>query len=269
MSNFGRKYYCTVRFDDICPTMNWKQFEKAIDLMKKYDIKPLLGVIPDNRDPDQIIDNPDTGFWKRMRYLQDNGYTIALHGYQHVYDKKKRGMVNRGNDSEYAGHSYEIQYQKIHRGNQILIEHGIYTDIFFAPAHSYDKNTLKALKANGFRYLSDGKSPRPYIQCGIKCIPCRFFGTPKVKHPGIYISVCHTNKWNEVPENYKRLKYFLEQNKNNLVNYSDLMDIEAALFIQQKACEKLYILFYDIIRAKLASNKKLSLLYHRFCGEKI
>ena len=72
-----------------------------------------------------------------------------------------------------------------------------------------------------------------------------------------------------MPENYKRLKYFLEQNKNNLVNYSDLMDIEAALFIQQKACEKLYILFYDIIRAKLASNKKLSLLYHRFCGEKI
>ena len=39
--------YFFVRFDDICPTMDWEQFGRAAELMDKYDIKPLIGVIPE------------------------------------------------------------------------------------------------------------------------------------------------------------------------------------------------------------------------------
>ena len=31
-----------IRFDDICPTMNFEEFDKAIDLMDELDIKPLI-----------------------------------------------------------------------------------------------------------------------------------------------------------------------------------------------------------------------------------
>ena len=39
-----------IRFDDICPTMNFEEFDKAIDLMDELDIKPLIGVIPKCED---------------------------------------------------------------------------------------------------------------------------------------------------------------------------------------------------------------------------
>ena len=42
---------------------------------------------------------------------------------------------------------------------------------FFAPAHSYDKNTVRALSANGFKYVSDGKSPMPYNWHGVTFFP--------------------------------------------------------------------------------------------------
>lgn len=36
-----------VRFDDICPTMDWEQWKRAVKILKRYDVKPLIGVIPD------------------------------------------------------------------------------------------------------------------------------------------------------------------------------------------------------------------------------
>ena len=32
-----------IRIDDVCPTMNWEQFEKAIKLMDALNIRPLIG----------------------------------------------------------------------------------------------------------------------------------------------------------------------------------------------------------------------------------
>ena len=47
-----------IRFDDICPTMNFEEFDKAIDLMDELDIKPLIGVIPKCEDDILKIDAP-------------------------------------------------------------------------------------------------------------------------------------------------------------------------------------------------------------------
>ena len=41
-----------IRFDDICPTMNYGQWIKAKEIIDKFDIKPLLGVIPKCEDED-------------------------------------------------------------------------------------------------------------------------------------------------------------------------------------------------------------------------
>ena len=79
-------------------------------------------------------------------------------GHQHIFISQHKGMVNNRVGSEFAGLSYEKQLEKILAGQKILKEHGIETDVFFAPAHSYDLNTLRALKKAGFKYISDGKS---------------------------------------------------------------------------------------------------------------
>ena len=52
-----------VRFDDICPTMNYTEFQKALTVIEKYDIKPLLGIIPNCQDPELQIEAPHEDFW--------------------------------------------------------------------------------------------------------------------------------------------------------------------------------------------------------------
>ena len=192
-----------IRFDDICPTMNFEEFDKAIDLMDELDIKPLIGVIPKCEDDILKIDAPKRDFWEYVRNLEKKGYTIAMHGYKHVYDSNKHGMANASNRSEFAGHSFAVQYMKVKKGKEILETKGIHTSIFFAPSHSYDKTTLKVLSKCGFKYISDGMSRVPIERYGIVCIPCRTGGIPVMKmlmSGGWILKIVHMKSLNNFVE---------------------------------------------------------------------
>ena len=39
-----------IRFDDIAPNMSWEMMDKCQELLDYYDLKPVMGVIPDNQD---------------------------------------------------------------------------------------------------------------------------------------------------------------------------------------------------------------------------
>src|ERR1051326_9565196 len=84
-----------LRFDDICPTMRWDMWSEIEKRLIQYDIKPILAVVPDNRDPVLQVDRPRRDFWVRVRRWQEQGWTIALHGYQHLYVAKAGGLVTR------------------------------------------------------------------------------------------------------------------------------------------------------------------------------
>ena len=96
-----------LRFDDICPTMNWEQWERAKQMMDKAGVTALLGVVPDCTDPDLKIDTPRPDFWEYIRELQNQGYTIAMHGYHHQFVIKADGLVTKNKISEFAGLPYE------------------------------------------------------------------------------------------------------------------------------------------------------------------
>lgn len=229
-----------VRFDDICPTMDLNQFKKACELVDRYNIKPLIGIIPKNMDPDQIIDPEYPNFWETIKELQDNGWVIALHGLTHVYDQKKPKTILCGKKhSEFAGNSYEIQKEKIRKGVEILNEHGIQTDVFFAPAHTYDSNTLKALRDCGFRYLSDGFSSRPYKRFGIISIPVHSFGVPRKSHHRINTAVVHPSEWRLTDKEveYDKLLRFIELNKDLFVDYSTIKQEKRGFLLTQKLIE--------------------------------
>ena len=40
-----------LRFDDICSTMNWNKWNSIEDILIKHNIKPILAIVPDNKDP--------------------------------------------------------------------------------------------------------------------------------------------------------------------------------------------------------------------------
>ena len=43
-----------LRFDDIAENMNWHFLDKCEVLFDKYKIKPVLGVIPNNKDKELL-----------------------------------------------------------------------------------------------------------------------------------------------------------------------------------------------------------------------
>lgn len=247
-----------IRFDDICPTMNWTLWQKAVSILEKYNIKPLIGVIPDCMDPDLLIDEARTDFWEYIKELQKKGYTVALHGLNHKFDKKCRGLVNSGVNTEFAGHSYEIQFEKIRKGKEILLNHGIETDVFFAPAHSYDKNTIRALKANGFKYMSDGKSKLAINYNGLIAIPCRASGVPKIRNLGYYTAVFHAHEWSREDKafGYNQLVNLCEKYSSDIVTFDDYKKQRIGNKLIQIVDEKIYLLWIYKLKPVLRKVKR-------------
>jgi predicted deacetylase len=238
----GRKYIL-LRFDDICPTMNYYEFNRALEIMDSIGVKALLGVIPDCKDPDLLIEKPHDDFWKYVKELQKSGYTIAMHGYQHIFDSETRGLINSGYKSELAGHTFEEQKEKIRKGKQVLLEHGIETDIFFAPAHSYDMNTIKALEANGFKYMSDGMSAKPYQIGSLICIPSRVSGAHKLRKNGYHTVIFHAHEWVRPDKvaDFERLKLICDKYRTQIVTFDEYKSRANGILAVQILDEKIFV----------------------------
>ena len=245
-----------IRFDDICESMDWEQWKKATDILDSLDIKPVIGVIPNCMDPDLQIGHYDGDYWAYIRQLQKQKYTIAMHGYTHLFDIQHKGLLTKRLDSEFAGHPYDVQFRKIHEGKKLLEERGIYTNIFFAPAHSYDQVTLKALYDNGFKYLLDGKSNKNILRNNIICIPCRDAGVPHIYNNGRFVAIFHAHEW-RAKDKLIEFEHFKRVCKmKGVCTFEQYADEKCGMYLIQVASEKIYI-WYDLhIRPNLSKIKK-------------
>jgi predicted deacetylase len=151
-----------IRFDDLCPAMNWEAWQKLETIMIEEDVRPILSVVPDNQDLALNEGEPNEGFWDYVRSWQARGWTIGLHGYQHRYVNKEAGIVGLNHYSEFAGLPFDEQHAKLKKGIEIFAREGVRPDVWVAPAHSFDENTVKALVSLGIRTVSDGMSLYPY-----------------------------------------------------------------------------------------------------------
>ncbi len=212
MSN---KTECMIRLDDITPDMNWERFSRVKEIFDRYQICPLIGVVPDNQDATLHKEEGRGEFWNTVRQLQESGWNVAQHGTYHCYETDDSGILGINPFSEFAGLPYEAQLQKLQAGRRILEENGILTDIFMAPGHTYDKNTLKALKECGFGVITDGLFFQPYYEDGVLCIPCRLRG---FKKPDGIDTVClHTNLMND--QDMAELEAFCKENRGVIVSF--------------------------------------------------
>ncbi len=189
-----------VRLDDITPDMDWERFLKFKALLDKYQVKPLIGVVPDNRDENlkgTQLGAPEN-FWAYVKELQKEGWTVAMHGYRHIYSTDKGGNFPLNNFSEFAGKPLEEQKRMLAEGKRLLADKGVETDMFMAPAHSYDNNTLQALKSAGFSKLTDGFGKKPYRWKGMVFYPISFkLSNTLKKKNGYSTMVVHTGTVSE------------------------------------------------------------------------
>ena len=80
-----------------------------------------------------------------------------------------------------------------------------------APNHSYDRNTLKALKENSFTAVSDGVALFPYRENGLIFVPQASW-RPRWMPLGVHTICIHTNSI--TPHEVKRLRVFMRRPLN-------------------------------------------------------
>ena len=222
----------TIRMDDITPNMDWRKFFRFKELLDYYGIKPLLGVVPENRDESLEFDNAGVNvpsdFWQYIRDLQYDGWTVAMHGLNHVYTTLKGGIFPLNHFSEFAGLCYDEQYELLSYGVDIFNEHNIPSDIFMAPGHSFDKKTLKALKELGFSAVTDGFGNMPFIYRGMEFYPISFIRSHTLKDAiGYSTLVYHANTMND--KDFEKLEKLLSKttmsnSKFEFISYKSFME---------------------------------------------
>jgi predicted deacetylase len=184
-----------VRFDDVCHTMNWARWEQIEDTLDEQGVKPLIAVVPDNQDPELRVDSPRETFWASVREWQAKGWTIAVHGYQHLYVTKDPGIVRINARSEFAGLPREEQRRKLSRALQIFHGEGIEPEVWVAPAHSFDWITVSVLQELGLTVISDGLFLFPHRDStGMQWIPQQLWRFRKMPF-GTWTVCYHHNHW--------------------------------------------------------------------------
>ena len=162
-----------IRLDDACETFSIEKWQKYFDLFDKYNVKPIIAVIPDNKSQEFLNHPQIPDFWKLVKEWEKKCWCIAMHGHEHLYLSKNSGMLNTmPKVSEFAGIPYDRQIEKLRKAKEIFNKNGLNPTVFVAPSHTLDHNTLKALKeATDITTISDGFALKPYLAYGFKWIP--------------------------------------------------------------------------------------------------
>jgi predicted deacetylase len=212
-----------VRIDDVAENMNWTLMNKCEILFDQYNIKPLLGVIPCNEDRELYTYEKNNDFWNKVRSWQKKGWEISMHGFSHVYDQEtnKKDYFNYGGKSEFYGHSYSVQTSRIKKALKKFNDEKINIRSFFAPNHTYDKNTFTALKDLGIKNIIDGYGLIPYTEHDLNFVPQLFY--KEIMLPfGIQSTQIHLNYWSD--KYYNNFETFILKNKNKIINFEKCIE---------------------------------------------
>lgn len=212
-----------IRLDDACPTMDGAKWQRMFALLDSYGVRPMVGIIPHNEDPQQEIDAPDADFWNKARLWQQKGYAIALHGYNHCYisDKGLEGLNPLWARSEFAGVPLEVQQQKIKDGYGILKSHGLTPQYFFAPSHTFDENTLQALRAcTDIRIISDTIATKPYRKHGFIFLPQLGGHCAEMRLKGTWTFCLHPSTM--VEEQFIAVERFLKVHQDEFIGFDEI-----------------------------------------------
>lgn len=233
-----------IRLDDACESMDTARWQRMQTLLTSYGVKPLVGIIPHCEDETLLAYGVDINFWERVEEWKALGWTFALHGYNHVYTTKSGGIHPVNDRSEFAGVALEEQRFKIREGMAVLKAHGICPNLFFAPSHTFDRNTLEAIKSeSNIKIISDGIANDIYFEEGLYFIPQQV-GRP-VTLPLKFVTVClHPNVMND--GDFEKLEAFLAKKSNQIVSVQDVILKERRPSLYDKFLRRMYFMLRSI-----------------------
>ena len=218
---FFKKQKYLIRLDDACPCQNRKNWERIEKILIKYDIKPIVGVIPDCQDKSLKYDEPMNHFWQKVKEWEKNNWTVAIHDYQHLCFKTKSfSFVPFHKKSEFVGLPYEIQAEKIKKAWKIFIDARIKPKVWIAPSHSFDENTLLALKNfTEIRVISDCFAFDVFFENDFYFIPQQLWGF-KIMPFGLWTICLHPNTMKE--NDFEKLENCFKKHRNLFISFNQI-----------------------------------------------
>ena len=184
-----------VRLDDACPTMDHDRWSRLETILDERGIRPVVAVVPDNHDPVLQIGAPDPAFWSRVRSWERKGWTIAMHGYRHVFHAvdRRRLVLPFYDRSEFAGLSLEGQSEKMRAAWALFQAQGISPTVWIAPAHCFDRTTMQALCAETpIRIISDGIARNGFFEDDFFWLPQQLWSLAP-RRDGLWTLCLHPN----------------------------------------------------------------------------
>lgn len=237
-----------IRLDDAAENMdinNWTKIEKLLD---RYSIKPLVGVIPHNEDKSLLKFPKVENFWKLVKKWENNDWTICMHGYNHVYITQDGGINPVNFRSEFAGLGLTEQVNKIKNANEIFKNNQINTSVFFAPSHTFDLNTLKAIKEQTrINIISDTIANDIYFENGFYFIPQQS-GRARTLPFKITTFCYHPNQMKE--NDFENLEEFIKKNLKKIGKFNDIDLKNRKKSLYDKLLKIVYFNARKIVRRK-------------------
>tara|TARA_A100001015_G_scaffold102514_1_gene113861 strand:- start:1227 stop:2003 length:777 start_codon:yes stop_codon:yes gene_type:complete len=244
LDSFFYKAKYIIRLDDASHFSNFKKWDAIERILEKYDIKPIVAVIPKNMDNSIFYSKYRSDFWTIIKRWDTKGWNIAIHGYKHIfhYVERNKLIFPFYNRSEFAGLTLNEQRQKINKSNEIFLKNKINPKIWISPGHCMDNITLEAIKLETeIKIISDGISFYPYSFRGLHFIPQQLWKLKK-KFFGIWTICLHpdTMSESEIKEFDKSLSLFVKKNDFLDLNKIDFTERTKSFF------DKLFNLFFWI-----------------------
>lgn len=216
-----------IRFDDFYNGMDVEKYSIITDWLIKFRIPAIIGVIPaweENPFRNTSTKHNSNGkynatidrgiFFQKMREVQSIGSEIALHGYSHKLHPCK-SMLNVNQYGEFPGLTFDEQKNKIALGKKCFEEQGLICRVFMAPAHSFDKETLRALRSENIPIITDGKALYPYQSEGMTFIP-QISSAPTTYPFGIITICLHPQYLNAA--GFDKLRRFVIEQTDSIVS---------------------------------------------------
>ncbi len=228
-----------LRLDDASEYMDVEKWQRMENLLDKHGIKPLVGIIPDNQDPSLVgAYKQDPQFWHKVSRWKEKGWELALHGCYHKYTTSEGGINPVNKRSEFAGVPLSRQCEMIRHGVEILKTHDLEPRVFFAPSHTFDENTLLALKKeSNIRIISDTIANDVYFEDDFYLIPQQ---AGKVRNlPFKVVTFCyHPNTMNDAA--FEALESFFKSKSERFVAFGKIEMKKRDLSLIDEVLKKMY-----------------------------
>ena len=216
-----------IRIDDIHPKMNYQNFLLLEKLFDKYDIKPTIAVIPENKDQSICSRNSKSikNFWKKIHLLYSKGWNVSAHGLNHTLSNvpENLSIIKHAVKSEFINKKLKQQIQIIKSSLDIFNKNNIKITSYTFPAHSFNFDSLSALKKNNINIVYDGLFFRPVIIKNILFVPQQLW-RPRLVPFGTWTICLHPN--NLKKSDIENLSKFISKNYKNFITFNDIFELK-------------------------------------------